>query len=61
MKPNNDNYEIAHLYDSNLVPLYLKHDWVLLEVKDRPWTKGEDDYSCPVIFVMGKVKKDRPK
>jgi hypothetical protein len=61
MIPNNDTYEIAHLYDSNLVPLYLKHDWVLLEVKDRSWRKGDDSDSCPVIFVMEKMKGDRKK
>jgi hypothetical protein len=61
MNSNNDTYEIAHLFNSDLVSLYLKHDWVLLDVKDRKWTKGDDSDSRPVIFVMGKVKKDKPK
>lgn len=59
MTENDNIYETAHLYNSDDVPLYVKHGWVLLDVKDRPWRKGEDDYSCPVIFVMGKVKGDK--
>ena len=53
--PDNNKYDIAELYIADDVAVYIKHGWILLDVKSRPWRKGDDD-SCPVIFVMGKVK-----
>jgi hypothetical protein len=62
MKPNYDIYEAAELFSAKDVELYLKYDWVLLDVKDRPFNPRDmDDTSCPVIYVVGRVKKDKPK
>ena len=50
MKPN-DTYETAELFSTADFEIYLKYGWILLDVK-----AGDD--SCPVIFVVGKVKKE---
>ena len=50
MKPN-DIYETAELFSAADFEIYLKYSWTLLDVK-----KGDD--SCPVIFLMGRVKKE---
>jgi hypothetical protein len=50
MKPN-DTYETAELFSDADFKIYLKYGWILLDVK-----KGDD--SCPVIYVVGKVKKE---
>jgi hypothetical protein len=50
MKPN-DIYETAELFSVTDFEIYLKYGWTLLEVK-----RGDD--SCPVIFLVGKVKKE---
>ncbi len=47
----NDIYETAELFSADVVEIYLKYGWILLDVKN-----GNDD--CPSIFVMGKVKKE---
>jgi len=49
MKPN-DTYETAKLFSAADVEIYLKHGWTLLDVKTN-------DRSCPVVYLMGKVKK----
>jgi len=49
MKPN-DTYETAELFSAADFEIYLKYGWILLDVK-----AGDD--SCPVIFVVGRVKK----
>jgi hypothetical protein len=49
MKPN-DIYETAELFSVTDFEIYLKYGWTLLEVK-----RGDD--SCPVIFLMGRVKE----
>jgi hypothetical protein len=62
MTPNDDIYETAELFSVKDVELYLKHDWILQDVKDRPFNPRDmDDTSCPVIYVVGRGKKDRPK
>ena len=48
----NDIYEIAELFSASDVEIYLKYGWILLDVKS-----GND--SCPVIFIMGKAKKEK--
>jgi len=50
MKPN-DMYETAELFSAADFEIYINYGWILLDVK-----KGDD--SCPVIFVMGRVKKE---
>ena len=50
MKPD-DMYETAELFTAADFQIYLKHGWILLDIK-----KGDD--SCPVIFLVGKVKKE---
>lgn len=49
MKPN-DTYETAELFSVTDFEIYLKYGWILLNVK-------RDDDSCPVIYLVGKVKK----
>lgn len=59
MKENYDIHETVELCCGQDVQFYIKSGWVLLEVKDRAWNKMDmDDDSCPVIFIMGRVKKD---
>lgn len=49
-----DIYETAELYSVADFETYLKYGWILLDLK-----KGDDAY--PVIFLVGKVKKeDKP-
>jgi hypothetical protein len=47
----NDIYETAKLFSAADVEIYLKYGWILLDVKT-------DDDSFPVIFLMGRVKKE---
>ena len=49
MKPNDIN-ETVKLFSAADVEIYLKHGWTLLDVKTN-------DRSCPVVYLMGKVKK----
>ena len=46
-----DMYETAELYSATDFQIYLKHGWILLDIK-----KGDD--ACPVIFLVGKLKKE---
>jgi hypothetical protein len=50
MKPN-DMYETAELFSAADFKTYLKYGWTLLDVK-----AGDD--SCPVIYLVGKVKEE---
>lgn len=50
MKPD-DTYETAELFSDADFQIYLKHGWILLDIK-----KGDDAY--PVIFLVGKLKKE---
>ena len=51
MKPN-DICETVKLFSAADVAIYIKYGWILLDVKI-------DDDSCPVIFIMGKAKKEK--
>ena len=51
MKQNDIN-ETVKLFSAADVEIYLKYGWTLLDVK-------MDDDSCPVIFIMGKAKKEK--
>jgi hypothetical protein len=47
----NDIYETAKLFSAKDVAIYIKNNWILLDVK-------MDDASCPVVFLMGRVKQE---
>lgn len=60
MKENNNISETAELFTAQDFETYLKYGWVLLDVKDRPFDKRDmDNTSYPVIYLVGRVKKDK--
>jgi hypothetical protein len=48
----NDIYETAELSSAADFETYLKYGWTLLDIK-----AGDD--SCPVIFVVEKLKEEK--
>jgi hypothetical protein len=62
MTPNDDISETAELFSAKDFETYLKYGWTLLDVRDRRFDPRDmDDTSCPVIYVVGREKKDGPK
>jgi hypothetical protein len=62
MKENENICETAELFTAQDFETYLKYGWTLLDVKDRPFDKRDmDDTSCPVIYVVGRIKQDKKK
>jgi len=53
MKPN-DTYETAKLFSAADFEIYLKYGWTLLDVKT-----GDDSY--PVVYLVGRIKKEEEK
>lgn len=62
MKENDNITEIAELFTAQDFQTYLQYGWTLLDIRDRKFDPRDmDNTSCPVIFLMGRVKEDKPK
>ena len=62
MKENDDINEIAELYTAQDFQTYLRYGWTLLDDIDKKFDPRDmDNTSCPVIYVVGRVKKDKTK